>query len=201
MLPEEFFLDDVEVGPLISVAMSLTGDWRPDGVSSGTAICSLMLGWLTLTGNLGETLLCRPWNGFGGALIEFRCEGGALVGDGTSAGNAPGASPSASLVTCVGVGGSTSTGGLCKSFTAISFCGCAIASSAVMGVCCRTSSFFASSPDDGGELAPCVPKPVGSESCPGGLVSFSLTGARGVSTASSKASYSTWVSPQHSSGT
>jgi uncharacterized membrane protein len=64
MLPEESFLGDVVMVPLVSVGMSLMGDWRPDIVSSGLAICSLMLGWLTLTGNLGETLLCLPWKGF-----------------------------------------------------------------------------------------------------------------------------------------
>jgi hypothetical protein len=64
MLPEESFLGDVVVLPFVSESMSLVGDWRPEIVSSGLAICSLMLGWLTLTGNLGETLLCRPWKGF-----------------------------------------------------------------------------------------------------------------------------------------
>jgi hypothetical protein len=45
--------------------------------------------------------------------MEFRCIEGALVGEGMSAGNAPGASPSAlGAFTFVGVGGSTSTGGL-----------------------------------------------------------------------------------------
>jgi len=60
ILPEEFFLGDVATDPLASAGMSLIGDWRPDGVSRGMAIVSLMLGWLTLTGNLGDTLLCLP---------------------------------------------------------------------------------------------------------------------------------------------
>lgn len=65
MFPEEFFLGDVVADPLASENISLTGDERPDAVSGGTAaICSLMLGWLTFTGNLGETLLCLPWKGF-----------------------------------------------------------------------------------------------------------------------------------------
>lgn len=120
--------------------------------------------------------------------MEFLCTDDTLVGDGGSAGNAPGASASAAAAFAfVGVGGSTSTGGLCVSCGAIASCGCAIAVSAV-GVCCGTSSFFVSSPEDRGELAPCIPSPVGSVSGPGGLFSVSLTGARGVSTASSKAS-------------
>jgi hypothetical protein len=45
--------------------------------------------------------------------MEFRCIEGALVGEGMSVGNAPGASPSGvGALTFVGVGGSTSTGGL-----------------------------------------------------------------------------------------
>ena len=115
------------------------------------------------------------------------------MGEGGSAGNAPGASASgAAAFAFVGVGGSTSTGGLCVSCGAIDSCDCAIAVSAVADVCCGTSSFFVSSPDDRGELAlaPCIPRPVASVSCPGGLFSFSfsLAGTRGVSTASSKAS-------------
>jgi hypothetical protein len=107
------------------------------------------------------------------------------VGEDGSAGNAPGASPAA--FTFVGVGGSTSM--LCASCEVVASCDCAIA---VSGVCCGTSSFFVSSPEGRGELAlaPCIPRPVASVSCPGGLFSFSssLAGARGVSTASSKAS-------------
>lgn len=109
-----------------------------------------------------------------------------MVGEDGSAGNAPGAS--AAAFTLVGVGGSTSM--LCVSCEAIASCGCAIAVSVVAGVCCGTSSVFVSSPEDRGELAlaPCIPRPVASVSCPGGLFSFSVVGARGVSTASSKAS-------------
>jgi hypothetical protein len=109
------------------------------------------------------------------------------VGEGGSAGNAPGAS--AAAFTFVGVGGSTSM--LCVSCEVVVSCGCAIAVSGAV-VCCGTSSFFVSSPEGRGELAlaPCIPRPVASVSCPGGLFSFSfsLAGTRGVSTASSKAS-------------
>ena len=115
--------------------------------------------------------------------MEFLCDGGALVGEDGSAGNAPGAS--AAAFTFVGVGGSTSM--LCVSCEAVASCDCAIA---VPGVCCETSSSFVSSPEGRGELAlaPCIPRPVVSESCLGGLFSFSLAGALGVSTASSKES-------------
>ena len=44
MLPEEFFLGDVATDPLASAGMSLVGDRRPDGVSTGMASFSLMLG-------------------------------------------------------------------------------------------------------------------------------------------------------------
>jgi hypothetical protein len=44
MLPEEFFLGDVGTDPLTSAGRSLVGDWRPDGVSTGMANFSLMLG-------------------------------------------------------------------------------------------------------------------------------------------------------------
>lgn len=109
-----------------------------------------------------------------------------MVGEAGSAGNAPGAS--AAAFTFVGVGGSTSM--LCVACDVVASCDCAIAVSAVADVCCGTSSFFVSSPDDRGELAlaPFIPRPVASVSCPGGLFSFSLAVARGVSTASSKAS-------------
>lgn len=121
--------------------------------------------------------------------MEFLCDGGALVGEDGSAGNAPGASASgAAAFTFVGVGGSTSM--LCVSCEAIVSCDSAVAVSAAADVCCGTSSFFVSSPEDRGELAlaPCIPRPVVSVSCLGGVFSFSLAGARGVSTASSKES-------------
>lgn len=114
--------------------------------------------------------------------------GSGLVGEDGSTGNAPGASDcDMAAFAFVGVGGSTSMA--CVSCEAIASCGCAIAVS-TGGVCCGTSSFFVSSPEVRGELAlaPCIPKPVASVSCPGVLFSFSFAGARGVSTASSKAS-------------
>jgi len=118
--------------------------------------------------------------------MEFLCDGGALVGEDGSVGNAPGAS--AAAFTFVGVGGSTSM--LCVSCEAVASCDCAIAVSGTAAVCCGTSSFFVSSPEDRGELAlaPCIPRPVVSVSCLGDLFSFSLAGALGVSTASSKES-------------
>ena len=108
-----------------------------------------------------------------------------MVGEDGSVGNAPGAS--AAAFTFVGVGGSTSM--LCVSCEVVVSCGCAIAVSGAV-VCCGTSSFFVSSPEDRGELAlaPCIPRPVVSVSCLGDLFSFSLAGALGVSTASSKES-------------
>ena len=107
--------------------------------------------------------------------MEFFCDGGALVGEDGSAGNAPGAS--AAAFTFVGVGGSTSM--LCVSCEAVASSGCAIAASAAAVVCCGTSSSFVSSPEDRGELerAPCIPRPVTSVSCLGGLFWFWLASA------------------------
>lgn len=188
MLPEEFFLGDVAADPFASGNNSLTGDCLPDGVSRATWSRSLGTGWLTLTGNLGETLRCLPWKGFCGAVMEFRCVEEDLEGEDGSDGNVPGAAESRAPVLAgfgpVGVGGSTSRGGLfevCDSFLECDpamFSGCA-------------SSFFVSPPSLCGELAPCIPRPWASGFC--SVLSSCLLSlspfARGVSTASSNASY------------
>lgn len=190
MLPEEFFLGEVAADPLTSGNISLTGDCLPEGVSRAAEAESLVIGWLTLTGNRGETLRCLPCKALCGALTEFRTD---LVGEDGSDGKAPGAAASTAAVFVelgpVGVGGSTSTGGLldlcewCPSLGASISAGCVEGA----GVLWDASSFFVSC----GELAPCIPRPWASGFCSGlswCLLSLSPF-ARGVSTASSKASY------------
>jgi hypothetical protein len=57
ILPEDCFRGEVAADSVESKKVSLVGDCLPEGVPP---ICSLMLGWLTFTGNLGDTLLCLP---------------------------------------------------------------------------------------------------------------------------------------------
>ena len=178
ILPEDCFRGDVAADSVESKKVSLTGDCLPEEATS------LMLGWLTFTGNLGDTLLCLPCAGFCGALMELRCVGRDLLGEDSFVGNAPGASVSLGLgFTAVGVGGSTSISAAGTS--AASLCVSAIA---VGCVSCESTVSFVSLPVSCGELAPWIPRPAGSVSCAGSVFSFSSAVARGVSMASSKAS-------------
>jgi hypothetical protein len=179
ILPEDCFRGEVVADSVESKKVSLTGDCLPEATS-------LTLGWLTLTGNLGDTLLCLPCAGFCGALMELRCDGGGLLGEDSFAGNAPGVSVSLSLgFAAVGVGGSTSMSAAGTS--AASLCDSAIAVSAAGCVSCESTVSFVSLPVSCGELA-LIPRPVGSVPCSGSVFSFSSPVARGVSMASSKAS-------------
>jgi hypothetical protein len=175
ILPEDCFRGDVAVDSVESKKASLVGDCLPEGV---LPICSLMLGWLTFTGNLGDTLLCLPCADFCGALMELRCDGGGLLGEGSFSG----ASMSMGLgFTAMGVGGSTSISAACRPATA-SLCDSAVA------VSCESVVSFVSLPVGCGELAPWIPRPAGSVFFAGGVFSFSSAADRSVSIASSKAS-------------
>lgn len=182
ILPDDCFRGEVVADSVESKNVSLTGDCLPEEATS------LILGWLTFTGNLGDTLLCLPCAGFCGAVMELRCAGRGLLGEESFVGNAPGASMSLGLgFTAVGVGGSTSISAA-DTFDA-SPCESAIAVSAVGCVPCELKVSFVSSPVGCGELAPWIPRPAGSVSFASVVFSFSSTVARGVSMASSKASW------------
>lgn len=93
----------------------------------------------------------------------------------------------------VGVGGSTSRGGLFELCDSCLLCDPSMSSCCAegAGMLLAASSSFVSPPELCGELAPCIPRPWASELCSvlsGDLLSLSPF-ARGVSTASSKASY------------
>jgi len=183
ILPEDCFRGEVAADSAESKNASLTGDCLPEAVPGAAAICSLILGWLTLTGNLGDTLLCLPCEGFCGALIELRCVGGGLLGEDSFVGNASGASMSLGFFfTAVGVGGSISISAPCTADS--SLCEPAIA---VSDVLCESTVSFVSLPC--GELAPWIPRPVGSVACTGEVFFFSSAVARGVSMASSNVSW------------
>lgn len=118
MLPEEFLRGEVGADPLTSGNISFTGELLPEGVSRAACDCPFALGF---TGNRGDTLRCLPCKVLGGAVMELRCDGRGLLGEEGSEGNAPGASSPGVAMGAVGVGGSTSRGGLFE-VCRLSFC-------------------------------------------------------------------------------